>query len=196
MILYIIHKVPLFRKLYFNRIGRPFVQKKIRPVLPHLKVGESILDVGSGNGLVAHLLRQHGHNITPLDIHEGQYHESVKPVVYDGKNFPFADKQFDTGIILTVLHHIENPEQVLQEAGRVCRKLIIMEDIYDTNFQKHLTFFIDKLANLWYSPCPHTNKNDEDWKKTFSSMHMKLMHSHYRHVILVIKQGIYVLECE
>ncbi|MBC8045848.1 MAG: methyltransferase domain-containing protein, partial [Fimbriimonadaceae bacterium] len=161
MILYIIHKVPFFRKLYFNKIGRPFVEKKIKPILLHLPKNENILDIGSGNGLVTFLLRKKGFNVTPLDIHEGHYNDTVKPIVYDGKKIPFADKSFHTGIILTVLHHTEKPEIVLQEAVRVCKYLIVMEDIYENSFQKYLTFFLDKLANLFYSPCPHTNKTDE-----------------------------------
>lgn len=141
------------------------------------------------------MIREKGYSVTPLDIHEGNYDASVKPIVYDGKVFPFADKQFDTGIILTVLHHIEKPEVVLQEAARVCNKLIIMEDIYENNFQKRLTFFLDKLANMFYSPCPHTNKDDAAWKKTFAEMNIQLLSTHYRHVIFVVKQGIYVLKC-
>ncbi|MGB4928470.1 MAG: hypothetical protein WBP43_00755, partial [Chitinophagales bacterium] len=83
MILYIIQKVPLFRKMYFNAIGRPFVGKKIRPLIPLLKKDTKILDLGSGNGLAAHLLKEKGFTITCVDIHEGQYHPSVKPIVYD-----------------------------------------------------------------------------------------------------------------
>ncbi|MBC8046410.1 MAG: hypothetical protein H7Y00_06415 [Fimbriimonadaceae bacterium] len=70
-----------------------------------------------------------------------------------------------------------------------------MEDIYENSFQKYLTFILDKLANLFYSPCPHTNKTDEGWKKTFREMNMELTATHYRHVIFVVKQAIYVLKC-
>jgi 2-polyprenyl-3-methyl-5-hydroxy-6-metoxy-1,4-benzoquinol methylase len=196
VVLYIIHKVKIFRKLYFYKIGRPFVQKKIKPILPYLHPSEKILDIGSGNGLVAYLLRQKGLDITPIDIHEGNYHPSVKPIVYDGKHIPFQNQHFDTGIILTVLHHIEQPEIVLQEAARVCKHLIVMEDIYENALQKQLTFFLDKVANLFYSPCPHTNKSDRDWKLTFKAYDLELTAVHYRYVIGVVKQGIYVLRCK
>jgi hypothetical protein len=83
----------------------------------------------------------------------------------------------------------------LLEAARVCKKLIVMEDIYENSFQKYLTFFLDKLANLFYSPCPHTNKDDAGWKKTFEKMQLQLLNTHYRHVIFVVKQGVYVLNC-
>lgn len=194
MILYIIHKVPLFRRLYFRIIGKPFVRKKIRPILPLLSPDDSILDIGSGNGLVTYLLRGHHLNVTALDIHEGSYDASVKPVVYDGENIPFADQSFSVGIILTVLHHIEEPDIVLKEATRVCKRLIIMEDIYHNSIQKRMTFFLDKMANLFYSPCPHTNRTDEEWKKTFEAMGLRLVSVSYRYVIFVISQAIYEVE--
>ncbi len=194
MILYIIHKVPLFRRLYFNSIGRPFVAKKIQPLIPLLTKGTPILDIGSGNGLAAHLLKEKGFYIFCMDIHEGNYHPSVKPMVYDGSNIPFEDDHFKSGIILTVLHHIEDPEIILKEATRVCKNLLIMEDIYENKVQQYITYFLDSVANLFYSPCPHTNRNDKEWKQTFERMGLELKSVHYRHVIFFIKQAIYEVE--
>ncbi|MEZ5014479.1 MAG: class I SAM-dependent methyltransferase [Chitinophagales bacterium] len=180
--------------MYFHAVGRPFVRKKIRPLLPHLPEKDKILDIGSGNGLVACLLREKGFDLSLIDIHEGQYDPSVKPLVYDGKKIPFPDDHFHTGMILTVLHHIEEPELALAEAARVCKRLIIMEDIYSGNFQKKLTFFLDRVANLFYSPCPHTNKTDTGWKETFEKFGLKITAVHYRRVLFFVQQGIYVLE--
>ena len=196
MILYLIHRTPFLRKLYFQKAGRPFVRKKIRPVVPHLSADQKILDIGSGNGLVAKLLREKGLDIVPVDIHEGQYDESVKPMLYDGKHLPFPDKSFDCGLILTVLHHVDEPDALLRESARVCRQLIIMEDIYKNAVQKQLTFFVDSLANLFYSPCPHTNKNDKEWKATFQEMGFRLKGVHYRKVIFFIRQAIYVVDTD
>lgn len=193
MVLYIIQKVPLFRKLYFHAVGRPFVRKKIRPLLPLLPKDTPILDIGSGNGLAARLLMDHGFQIHPLDIHEGQYHPSVKPVVYDGKKIPYPEGTYRYGIILTVLHHVDDPEALLRDIMRVCDTLVIMEDIYDTPLQKRITFCLDTWANLWYSPCPHTNKDDAGWKKCFTENGYHLEKVSYRRVLFFVKQGIYVI---
>lgn len=153
-----------------------------------------MLDIGSGNGLAAHLLKEKGFDIVCLDIHEGQYHPSVKPIVYDGKKIPFPDNHFESGIILTVLHHTDDPELILREIMRVCKSLVIMEDIYDNKLQQYLTYFLDSLANLFYSPCPHTNKNDKQWKKTFEKMGLDLKSVQYRYVIFFIKQAVYQIK--
>lgn len=193
MILYIIHKVPLFRRLYFHAVGRPFVSKKISPLIPLLPDEVPILDIGSGNGLAASLLGKKGKNIVPLDIHEGHYHNSVKPLVYDGKKIPFNDGHFEYGIILTVLHHVDEPEVLLEDIMRVCKNLVIMEDIYSSPLQKRITFWLDTMANLWYSPCPHTNKDDAGWKACFEAHGYELKHAEYRRVLFFIRQGIYVI---
>lgn len=193
MVLYIIHKVPLFRRLYFKYIGRPFVGKKVRPLIPLLPKNTPILDIGSGNGLAAFMLVEQGFNIQPLDIHEGQYDERMKPIVYDGSKIPFPDNHFECGMILTVLHHVDDPDALLKEIMRVCKRLVIMEDIYTSSLNKNLTFWMDTAANLWYSPCPHTNKDDAGWKNAFTHIGLTLEHAEYRKVLFIIKQAIYVV---
>ncbi|MCH2440074.1 MAG: class I SAM-dependent methyltransferase [Candidatus Poseidoniia archaeon] len=44
--------------------------------------------------------------------------KGLDPVIFDGKQIPFEDDAFDLAIVLTVLHHTSNPEEVLREAMR------------------------------------------------------------------------------
>ncbi len=194
MVLKLIHSTPFLRKLYFTKWGKRWVQKKTAPFITWLSPNSNILDVGSGGGLVAYTLREQGFQITPLDIDDLSYAPEVKPVVYDGETMPFNDLHFDTALLLTVLHHIEEPEKVLQETCRVARQVIIIEDIYNTPLQKWLTFRMDSFVNWAYAPCPHTNKNDAAWKKTFEEMGMQLKAVHYRKVLGYFRQGIYCIE--
>jgi len=193
MILYLIGKIPYLRTNYFNNKGRKYVLKKLEHILPHLIPKSKVLDIGSGNGLITSVLRNKHYDVTPLDIHEGHYHPSVKPVLYDGKKMPFADDTFDTGLLLTILHHTSNQEEILTEAKRVCRQIIIMEDIYETDLQKQYVFLIDSLVNLFYSECPHTNRTDAGWKELFAQLGLKLTASYYKKFMGVM-QVVYVLE--
>ena len=177
--------------MYFQRWGRAWVNKKIQPFLPYLNENDSILDVGSGNGLVAHTLREVGYEVTPLDVADLSYDDSVKPVVYDGQKMPFEDNTFDVALLLTVLHHIDEPDAVLRESCRVARRVIVIEDIYENKLQKKLTFVMDSLVNWGYAECPHTNKDDAGWRTTFREMKMNLKNVAYRKVLFFFKQGIY-----
>ncbi len=70
------------------------------------------------------------------------------PVIYDGPKLPWPDNHFDAVLLLTVLHHVADPESVLREACRVGGRIIIIEDVYATRAQKRLTFLLDSLFNL------------------------------------------------
>lgn len=195
MILFAIKKIPFLRNYYFNHAGRKFVHKKLEKFFTNVKSGSTILDIGSGNGLITKVLRDKEYIVSPLDIHEGQYENSVKPILYDGKKMPFADKSFDTGLLLTILHHTTNQEEIISEAARVCRQLIIMEDIYENQFQKYYTFFIDSFVNLFYSPCPHTNRTDREWRNLFNKLNLNLEAAYYKK-LMGVKQSIYILNTE
>lgn len=192
MILYLIKKISPLRHYYFKRAGRKFVERKLEKIIPHLIPGSTILDIGSGNGLITKVLREKKYIVTPLDIQEGQYDDSVAPIVYGGKKMPFKDQSFDTGILLTILHHTTNQEEIIAEASRVCRQIIIMEDVYDNEFQKYYTFFFDSIVNLFYSPCPHTNRTDKNWRVLFKRYGL-IVDAVYYKKLLGVKQAIYIL---
>jgi len=189
----LLYAIPFLRRLYFNKLGWWWIRRKVAPFIKHLSPNDRIIDIGSGNGLITDYLRQEGFDVTPLDIIDMAYHERVSPVVYDGDVMPFEDKSFDVALILTVLHHIEEPDAVLVETQRIAQKIIIIEDIYNNSLQKYATFFMDWLVNLGYSPAPHTNKNDKGWRMTFSNMQLKLLHTAQWRVLLFFRQVVYIV---
>lgn len=195
MILYFLNKTPL-KKIYFKKWGPKWVKNKISSVTELLNENDLILDVGSGNGLVAYTLMQLGYDVMLLDIAHQAFDPSVKPVIYDGKQIPFADKKFDVALVLSVLHHTQNPEALLKEVGRVAKRIIINEDIYDNKLQKYLTLFSDALINSGYAPCPRTNKNDQAWKSTFKDLKFRILNVKYMRVLFFFKQAIYHIASE
>lgn len=55
--------------------------------------------------------------------------------------------------------------EVLKEATRVARRRVVLrEDVYRNRFGKHLTFLLDRLANLDFGPHPHSNRTTPEWK--------------------------------
>jgi ubiquinone/menaquinone biosynthesis C-methylase UbiE len=57
---------------------------------------------------------------------------------------PFKNKEFDTAIILYVLHHVKNWKFVINELKRVSKKVVIFEVIYRYKILKSI-FFIPFL---------------------------------------------------
>lgn len=189
-----LYQNPFLRRLYFDRLGLWWIRRKVAPFINHLDSTETIVDIGSGNGLICHYLGQQGFQVTPLDVVDMAYDESVQPVVYDGHVMPFEDNFFDVAMILTVLHHTPEPEAVLKEARRIAKKIIIIEDIYNNPIQKRATFLMDWLVNLGYSETPHTNKDDAGWRATFQKMKLNLTHTSQWRVLVFFRQVVYLLD--
>lgn len=188
-----LYQIPFLRRLYFEQLGIWWVRRKVAPFIRYLKTSDKVLDVGSGNGLIAYYLQQQGFEVTPLDVVDMAFDAAVQPIVYDGDTMPFEDQSYDVALILTVLHHTPQPEAILAETARVARKVIIIEDIYKNTLQKHLTFFMDWLINLGYSAAPHTNKDDKGWKDTFKNMQLDLQHTSQWRVLVFFRQVVYIL---
>ena len=157
------------------------------------KKGEKILDVGSGNCALNMLTDRAGFNITGLDIKNKSAFKNIKPIIYDGDKLPFGDNEFDVVQLITVLHHIKHPERTVEEAIRVGKKIIIMEDIYTNFFQKIITFFADSVNNWDFFDHPHTNKTHEQWRKLFKKKELKIEKVEYYNFLLFFKQATYIL---
>ena len=170
------------------------MRRKLKPFLAHLPKGSRVLDIGSGGGLATSVLLEMGMEVVPLDIQNGAYNSQVVPVIYDGNQIPFNDQSFDAALLLTVLHHIDEPTPVLKEAYRVANSVLIIEDIYTNVFQRYFTFLADSIVNLFYSPCPHTNKSDSEWKKLFVELEMNLISSKKQPLGGLFLQAYYVLK--
>lgn len=84
----------------------------------------SVLEIGPGNGLVTHVLRDRGVQVTTADIDP-----ELKPdVVASADKLPFADNSFDAVCAFEVLEHIpfEYFVRNLKEMSRVSKKHIII----------------------------------------------------------------------
>ncbi|MBN8579024.1 MAG: class I SAM-dependent methyltransferase [Anaerolineae bacterium] len=163
-------------------------------VSPHLKKDELILDIGPASCTVTEALIDQGLRVFPLDVENFSIVDKVLPTLYDGDSMPFKDDQFDTSLILFVLHHTPDPAKVLAEAKRVSKKIIILEDIVTTPAHKSLTAVLDSLMNLEFYDQPHTNKSDKEWRAVFENLGLKLLAQEYMSSTIIMRHALYFLE--
>ena len=136
----------------------------------YLKIDGKIMDLGCGSGEVSLMLLNKGYKVTSVDVVAKLKVSGVKEIIYDGEHLPFADKEFDQVLLITVLHHVQKYEALLKEVARVSKEIIIVEDVYRNWWDRLNIFFWDGFLNLEFIGHPHSNKSDEGWKKLFKKL--------------------------
>lgn len=156
---------------------------------------KKIVDIGTGSGGLARSLIQKGYVVTPVDVINKTTYTEIKPLIYNGTKLPFPDKTFDASLLITVLHHCKNPEQVFEEALRVSsKKMIILEDVYSNCLMKHLTWFMDSLLNMEFKGHPHSNKSEEEWEALFATHNLKIVKKTKTKILIFFTQVMFHLE--
>lgn len=94
--------------------------------------GGGVLDVGCGAGNLLDLLKERGVPAEGADISEealnicrAKGHKVASLDLVSGK-LPFPDQSFDQVVLLDVLEHSYDPENLLREARRVAKSFVIV----------------------------------------------------------------------
>ncbi|MFY0693372.1 MAG: class I SAM-dependent methyltransferase [Paracoccaceae bacterium] len=136
------------RVLVFNRRKHVLVQG----LGTFLAGNTDIMDVGTGDGSIARALAdQLGDvTITGIDILV-RPHTEIEVTAFDGKTIPNSDKSVDAVTFVDVLHHCDNPQDLLNEAARVSRNHVVIKDhLAETAFDHLVLRFMD-----WVGNAPH-----------------------------------------
>ena len=90
--------------------------------------GEKCLDVATGTGWTARLLRKRGADVTGVDIGEGVIQAAKKLApdidfrIGDAEELEFGDGSFDVVTSTFGVMFVARPEDAARELARVCRK--------------------------------------------------------------------------
>ena len=91
--------------------------------------GARVLDIGSGDGIIASEIQRKRLDVSVegIDVHRRE--DSRIPIrVFDGVHIPFANNEYDTALLVDVLHHTNDPTILLSEAARVAGACVIVKD--------------------------------------------------------------------
>ena len=151
-----------------RKVGRAYdMALEVASVLPPRA---DVLDVGCGNGFIAHHLQSMlGTTVVGLDVGTNTADARINYLPYDGRHFPVRDDSFDAVLLCYVLHHAEDPQLVLNEVSRVLRDgglAIIYEDIPSIWWDRAVCWTHDRQWRDRTGPC--TFRREHDWRRTFS----------------------------
>lgn len=168
-------------RLYDQTIGRRVFGRRVEILCGHLAdlmpPGAQVLDVGCGNGLLAHALKKKRPDLTIRGIDVLIQQESHIPVEpFDGRTIPHEDASFDVVMFVDVLHHTEDPMRLLCEAVRVTRRTILIKDHPLDGFLAGPTLhFMDWVANKRHGiALPHNYWPHRKWLEAFDALGLRV----------------------
>lgn len=127
-----------------------------------------LLDVGCGNGFIAHHLTSLlNANVTGIDVAESTAC-GIHYLKFDGRRIPLPAESFDALLLCYVLHHAADRDQLLGEIRRVLRVggvAIIYEDMPRSPWDRLVCWTHDRQWRSRTGPC--TFHCDNEWQKVF-----------------------------
>lgn len=154
-------------KLVFNRRVRVLVEH----IGAQLPAGAQMLDVGTGDGQIAKMIgeMQEGTTVQGIDIMERETIH-IPVTLFDGTTIPMDDNSVDVVTFVDVLHHTDDPQQLISEAARVARKAVIIKDHLCENKIDHLTLRVmDWVGNAPHGVVlPYNYAPRRDWDQWFN----------------------------
>jgi SAM-dependent methyltransferase len=150
-----------------RKVGRAYdMALEIARLLP---LSSSVLDVGCGNGYIAHHLSALlGTRVLAMDVNEA-VEAPVEFRRFNGREFPVADQSFDAALFCYVLHHAQNLETLMSELRRVLRDggwAVVYEDIPARWWDRIVCRVHDLKWRKRTGPCSF--KSEYVWRETFA----------------------------
>ncbi|MFX1499007.1 MAG: class I SAM-dependent methyltransferase [Promethearchaeota archaeon] len=124
------------------------VKKRFEKIKKYI-IGKKVLDLGAGNGLLAQQIKEQlKKEVFLVDVIDYNY-TNIPLILYNPEEkVPLADKEVDTTILYTVLHHANDPKHLLEEAARITKKRIVIKEAYIEKDKIRITnSFIDWFYN-------------------------------------------------
>jgi ubiquinone/menaquinone biosynthesis C-methylase UbiE len=151
-----------------RKVGRAYdMALEIARVIPR---GSDVLDVGCGNGFIAHHLSALlGTSVIGIDVAPAG-EASIDYRSYDGVNIPLTDNSVDGVLLCYVLHHAQNVSALLTEIRRVLRPnglVIIYEDIPLTLWDRFVCWTHNLQWRKQTGAC--TFRSESEWEGLFES---------------------------
>lgn len=139
---------------------------------------KEILDIGAGDGKIDSMLQEStGVNISGVDIFVRD--KTYIPVQkYDGKHLDISDHGIDTIMLIDVLHHTDNPNDVFKEAVRVADRYIIIKDHFKHGFVSYIKLrMMDFVGNKPYGvSLPYHYLTPKQWRQLFRKNNLEMVY--------------------
>jgi phosphatidylethanolamine/phosphatidyl-N-methylethanolamine N-methyltransferase len=116
----------------WSGVPSEIMQKILDNMKKALKDCRTVLDIGTGTGRFAQYFIESGFAVVAVDVSLSMMTQAkdkgVRDLIRaDAHNLPFRGQSFDGSIMIRVLHLVPDWVRVINEVGRVTRKVLISE---------------------------------------------------------------------
>ena len=155
-------------------VGRAYdMALEIAQVVPP---NSRILDVGCGNGFIAHhLSAMLAANVMGIDL-DPATEAAITFRQFDGNNFPVADGSVDAVLLCYVLHHAQKLDAVMSELRRVLNaggRVVVYEDIPEKWWDRIVCWMHDLKWRKRTGAC--TFRRECEWRTVFNSADFEIV---------------------
>jgi SAM-dependent methyltransferase len=180
-----------------RKVGRAYdMALEIGRMLP---AHSRVLDVGCGNGFIAHHLSAIvGTNVLGIDL-DAATEAPIDYQQFDGRRFPVADGSVDAALLCYVLHHAQELSVVMNELRRVLSDgglAVIYEDIPAAWWDRLICWTHDLKWRKRTGPC--TFRRESEWHTVFNSAGFEVVNerplSRWRNLAHPVRRRVYVLK--
>jgi SAM-dependent methyltransferase len=137
----------------------------------------SVLDVGCGDGLLAHRLGELRPDLSLSGIDTLVRPATRVPVArFDGRRLPNPDASVDVVMFVDVLHHADDPLGLLREACRVARRALVIKDHTREGLLAGPTLrFMDFVGNARHGVAlPYNYWTHARWLEAFAGLGLEV----------------------
>lgn len=180
-----------------RKVGRAYdMAVEIAHVLPR---DARVLDVGCGNGFIAHHLSALlGQEVLGIDL-ENKTEALINYRRFDGNQFPVENQSVDAVVLCYVLHHAQNLAATLSELRRVLIEggiAVVYEDIPERWWDRLVCSIHDRKWRTRTGPC--TFRNAREWQSVFNTAGFEVTQerklSRWRNLAHPVTRRFYVLK--
>ena len=143
---------------------------RLAPLFPQ---SARVVDVGSGDGRIAEAVGRLRPDLAIAGLDVLVRGDARIPTSrFDGHHLPFDDDTFDAVLFVDVLHHTDDPVELLREAHRVGRRSVILKDHDAQGFLALPTLrWMDRVGNARFNVAlPHNYLKWSQWASLFQQL--------------------------
>ncbi len=180
-----------------RKVGRAYdMAAEIARVIPR---GSEVLDVGCGNGYIAH----HLSGLLDAPVRGIDLDATTEALIeyqrFDGTNFPVPDRSFDAVLLCYVLHHAQDLPAILSELRRTLRDgglVVVYEDVPERAWDRLFCALHNRKWRSRTGPC--TFLQAQDWGEVFNLGGFEILKtrqlSRWRNISHPVSRRLYVLQ--